>query len=152
MFTGTLICVEDRDVAIDFYTRVMGLEVLADFGDTITLSGGLFLQTAEGWKKAMGKKEMVYGNNCALYFECDNIDDFSKKLVSEKVKFIRKINKEQLIFRSMRFYDPIGNVIEVKESMVSVVKNQVANGLSVQAVACKLEVPISYVEQCLQEK
>ena len=48
-YTGTLIAVKDIEESKQFYHGVLGLEVVADFGANVTLTGGLVLQTLETW-------------------------------------------------------------------------------------------------------
>ena len=48
-YTGTLIAVKDMEKSKRFYHDVLGMEVAADFGANVTLTGGLVLQTLETW-------------------------------------------------------------------------------------------------------
>ena len=48
-YTGTLIAVKDMEKSKQFYHDVLGMEVAADFGANVTLTGGLVLQTLETW-------------------------------------------------------------------------------------------------------
>ena len=45
-----LLVVSDIDKSVDFYKKVLGLRVIADFGANKTLTGGLSLQPADSWK------------------------------------------------------------------------------------------------------
>ena len=44
-YISTLIAVADMEKSKQFYHDVLGLEVVADFGDNVTLDGGIALQT-----------------------------------------------------------------------------------------------------------
>ena len=60
-YTCTLIAVKDMKKAKQFYHDVLGLEVVADFGANVTLTGGISLQTADTWKSFIHKQE---GRDC----------------------------------------------------------------------------------------
>ena len=56
-----------------FIKRVLGLEVVIDFGANKTLTGGLALQTLETYKEFIDTDDISFGgNNFELYFEEDD--------------------------------------------------------------------------------
>ena len=46
-YTGILLAVKDMETSKRFYHDVLGLDVVADFGANVTLTGGIALQTLE---------------------------------------------------------------------------------------------------------
>ena len=44
-FVNSILIVKDKQRAFDFYRDVIGLRLVADFGDYVTLSGGLTLRS-----------------------------------------------------------------------------------------------------------
>ena len=152
-YTCTLIAVKNMEKAKKFYHDVLGLEVVADFGANVTLTGGIALQTADTWKSFIHKQEeeIVYGNNaCELYFEEDDMDAFIKKLESrEGIVFIHPLLEHSWGQRVVRFYDLDRHIIEVGENIVMVVKRFIAAGLSVEETAARMDVPVDYVKSCL---
>ena len=56
-FTSTLIAVSDLEKSKRFYQDVLGLDIIADFGANVTLTGGVVLQTLETWKQFINKNE-----------------------------------------------------------------------------------------------
>ena len=44
-YNGVLIVVSDMENSRRFYSDVLGLKVVEDFGANVTLEGGIFLQT-----------------------------------------------------------------------------------------------------------
>lgn len=48
-FKGPMLVVKDMEKAKKFYTEVIGIRVIADLGENITLTGGLALQTENSW-------------------------------------------------------------------------------------------------------
>ena len=51
----TLIAVSDMDRSKQFYHDLLGLEVAADFGANVTLTGGIALQTVDSWTRLIQK-------------------------------------------------------------------------------------------------
>lgn len=55
-YLNTLIVVKDIDKSKEFYHKVLGLDVIADFGANVTLKGGIALQTLDSWKAFIHKE------------------------------------------------------------------------------------------------
>jgi catechol 2,3-dioxygenase-like lactoylglutathione lyase family enzyme len=153
-YTCTLIAVKDMEKAKRFYHDVLGLEVVADFGANVTLTGGIALQTVDTWKNFIHKQEeeIVFGNNaCELYFEEENMDAFIGKLESrEGIVYVHPLLEHSWGQRVVRFYDPDHHIIEVGENMIMVVKRFIATGLSAEETAARMDVPVDYVKSCLK--
>ena len=54
-FVTTLIAVSDMEKSKKFYHDVLGLDVIADFGANVTLTGNISLQTLDTWKDFIHK-------------------------------------------------------------------------------------------------
>lgn len=152
-YISTLIAVNDMEKSKQFYCEVLGLDVISDFGANVALEGGIALQTVETWKDFINKKseEVVFQNNAIeLYFEEDDIDAFVLKLSDfEDLEYVHPLFEHPWGQRVVRFYDPDKHIIEVGENMVMVVRKFIGSGLSVQATAIRMDVPVDYVQSCL---
>ena len=62
-YTGTLIAVKDMEKSKQFYHDVLGMEVAADFGANVTLTGGLVLQTLETWQSFIHTSDVTLKSN-----------------------------------------------------------------------------------------
>lgn len=60
---NTMLVVTDMDKIVEFYKRVLGLQVVMDFGANKTLTGGLALQTLETYKEFIGTSDIYFGGN-----------------------------------------------------------------------------------------
>lgn len=149
----TLIAVRNIEKAKQFYQDVLGLEVVADFGANVTLTGGIALQTADTWRGFIHKQDekIVFENNaCELYFEEDDIDNFVAKLNSIKnIEYVHPIFEHSWGQRVVRFYDLDKHIIEVGENMIRVVKRFIDTGLSIEETATRMDVSVDYVRSCL---
>lgn len=116
-YACTLIAVTDMARATRFYRDVLGLEVAADFGANVTLTGGVTLQTLDTWQGFIHKhsEEIVFRNNaCELYFEEDDMDAFIVKLHGFKdIEYVHPLFEHSWGQRVVRFYDPDKHIIEV---------------------------------------
>lgn len=149
----TLLAVKNMERAKRFYRDVLGLEVIADFGANVTLTGGIALQTADTWEGLIQKRgdEIIFGNNaCELYFEEDDMDAFAAKLDGMgNIEYVHPLLEHAWGQRVVRFYDPDRHVIEVGENMTMVVKRFLGAGLSAEETAARMDVPVDYVRSCL---
>ena len=152
-YTCTLIAVRDIEKSKQFYHGVLGLDVVADFGANVTLTGGIALQTVDFWQGFIHKsdEEIIFGNNaCELYFEEDNIDAFAARLNTIKnIEYINPLIEHSWGQRVVRFYDPDKHIIEVGENMMMVVQRFIDAGLSIEETAARMDVPVEYVKTLL---
>lgn len=152
-YTCTLIAVRNIEKAKQFYHDVLGLEVVADFGANVTLTGGIALQTADTWKGFIHKQdeEIVFENNaCEFYFEEDDIDSFAAKLNSiNSIEYVHPLFEHSWGQRVVRFYDLDKHIIEVGENIIMVVKRFIDTGLSIEETATRMDVSVDYVRSCL---
>jgi catechol 2,3-dioxygenase-like lactoylglutathione lyase family enzyme len=150
-YKGTLIAVKDMEKSKKFYNDVLSMKVVADFGANVQLDNGLFLQTENTWVKYIGNKEVQFHHNAGeLYFEEQDMDAFLKNLKDVEVKYVHEPIEHSWGQRAVRFYDPDHHIIEVGEDIVMVVKRFFNSGMSIEQVAVRMDVPVSYVQACLQ--
>ena len=88
-YISTLIAVADIEKSKKWYADVLGLEVVADFGTNVTLTGGVVLQTLDTWKEIIRTDNILLPNNaCELYFEEESMDTFWKHLKSFDICYV----------------------------------------------------------------
>ena len=87
-YNGVLIAVSDMENSRRFYSDVLGLKVVEDFGANVTLEGGIFLQTLDTWKTFIQSDQIVLPNHAGeLYFEEEDIEGFCGRLASIDVRY-----------------------------------------------------------------
>ena len=152
-YEGTMIVVKDIECSKRFYQEVLGLEVVKDFGANVTLTGGVILQTLNTWKGFIQKQDsqILFENNAAeLYFEEDEMDAFLEKLQQiPHIEYVNPVIEYSWGQRVVRFYDPDKHIIEVGENITLFVRNLFSDGLSVDEIAAKMDVPVDFVRSCL---
>ena len=130
-----------------------GLEVAADFGANVTLTGGIALQTVDSWTRLIQKdiRDLTFGHNTGeLYFETRDFDGFLQRLDARSdVALVHPAVEHPWGQRAIRFYDPDCHMIEVGEDMVQVTGRFRDQGMSPTEIARRMDVPEDYVTHCL---
>lgn len=149
----TLIAVSDMDRSKQFYYDLLGLEVAADFGANVTLTGGIALQTVDSWTRLIQKdiRDLTFGHNTGeLYFETRDFDGFLQRLNARSdVALVHPAVEHPWGQRAIRFYDPDCHMIEVGEDMAQVAGRFRDQGMSPTEIARRMDVPEDYVAHCL---
>lgn len=149
-YKGTLIAISDMEKSKKFYQDLLGMHVVGDFGANVQLENGLFLQTKDSWEKIIATKEIKPDHNAGeLYFEILEMDGFLKLLERFQVEYVHEPKEHSWGQRSVRFYDPDHHIIEVAEDLVMVMKRFSDSGMSVEEVAVRMDVPVSYIKDHL---
>lgn len=152
-FLNPMLVVTDMDRSVKFYKRVLGLEVIMDFGANKTLDGGLALQTADSFSAFIGQGPIHYGsNNAEMYFEEDDFDDFTEHLKAAGVEYVHPVKEHRWGQRVVRFYDPDHHIIEVGENMAAVCRRFLDSGMCPEQAAARMDVPLNYVLEHMADK
>lgn len=149
-YGGTLIVVSDMVKSKNFYEKVMEQKVLMDLGGHVSFENGLSLQS--NYEELVGVKLEMHEkpNNFQLYFEVDDLDFWESNLKStEEIQFIHASKEYPWGQRTLRFYDYDKYIIEVSESMESVAKRFLAQGLTVEETASRTMFPVEYIKQLI---
>ena len=124
-----------------------------DFGENVTLTGGIVLQTKDSWPTLIhkSKNEIFFGaNNSELYFEENDFDNFILKLKQiPNISYVHPVIEHSWGQRVVRFYDPDKHIIEVAENLTKVVQKFLNEGMSAETIAMRMDVTVDYVKSCL---
>ncbi len=113
---NVLIIVENIEESIKFYEELFGLRVLTRLEGNVIMSEGLVLQDVDVWYDSTKIHTIPHNNMTVLYFEDSDIEDIIKKLESGRyvVSYVTELTKLESGQKLVRFYDPSGNLIEVR--------------------------------------
>ncbi len=93
------------------------------------------------------------GKGVTIYFEDDNFDDFIKKIEGKsEINYVHKLVEHPWGQRVVRFYDPDYYIVEVGETMKSVIKRFIKEGYSLDEVSKLTQHPIDFIESCIGEE
>ncbi len=153
-FSSTVIITNDFDKMKSFYQDILQQEIELDFGNCISFKNGLSL-----WKlsqnypitQRLGKTYHTLGNNnMEICFETDDYDEVITSLQKYKLKYLHETIEETWGQRTVRFYDPENNLIEIGESIPCFVLRFYNQGMSVNEVAQLTSVPLDLVKNICQ--
>lgn len=149
-YQGTLIAVSDMAKSKYFYEKVMEQKILLDLGVHVSFERGLSLQS--NYEELVGEVLGIQPrpNNFELYFEVEDLEHWQEKIKKiDGIEFIHEAKEYPWGQRVMRFYDYDQHIIEIAESMTSVAKRYLAQGLSVEETAQRTMYPVDFVKMLL---
>ena len=114
---NVLIVVDDMEESIRFYKEIFGLQVIVKQEGNVILSEGLVLQDAKLWADVIEGDIIPFNNTTELYFEDNDVEGLADKLASNTIFVSVQTELTELAGgqKMMRFYDPSGNLIEVRK-------------------------------------
>ena len=148
-FIGPLIVVRDMKTSQEFYENLLGQKVQYDFGENVAFEDGLSLHLQPHFAVLLGIPEEAIRHkprNAELYFETDDITSFAEKLKAARVETAHDLTEQPWGQRVVRFYDPDGHLIEAGESMESVVRRFLRQGMTAAEAASRTSMPLEFVE------
>jgi hypothetical protein len=102
--------------------------------------------------KRLGKTYDSSGNkNLEICFETDYYESVVAKLKNLDLKYLHETTEERWGQKTMRFYDPEDNLVEIGETIPCFVKRFRNQGLSAEEVSKKTSVPVEMVIEICQK-
>lgn len=116
LLRNVLIVEDDIEKSVQFYKELFGLQILLRQEGNVILSEGLVLQESKLWQETIEEVVSPYNNMTELYFETSDMDELIMKYESGKysIKYVTKLMTMESGQKLVRFYDPSGNLIEVR--------------------------------------
>jgi len=153
-FHSTVLLVNNIEESAKFYSQLLNQEVTDDFGNCKILSCGLSL-----WKIAedhiISSKHTIphdkLQQRIELCFETENFDSVTAELDRHSIDYLHREQTENWGQKTIRFYDPDGNLVEVGESIPAFIKRMAKEGLSTKDISKKTSVQIDKVTSILSE-
>jgi len=101
----------------------------------------------------LGSTHRKEGNqNLEMCFTTERIDEVSQRLSQIKIRYLHRMEEETWGQKTIRFFDPENNLIEVGESIPAFVKRLFNSGMSIEEVASKTGVESGKVKDIVQNK
>lgn len=150
-FIAPLIAVTDMERSKRFYKETLSLSVVVDYGENVTLEGGVVLQEKESWADFIGKESNGIGkeqDGGELYFEEEKYDEFLERLEKKNdLTYVHPPIIHRWGQRVVRFRDPDGHIIEVGEPLSAVISRFRREGMDDEAIAERMDIPLSQVKE-----
>jgi catechol 2,3-dioxygenase-like lactoylglutathione lyase family enzyme len=149
-FQSTVLITQRFDQMKRFYMELLNQRVRYDFGNCITFECALTLwELREEYSlaRALGSSDSLGGNgSMEVCFETDNFEVESAQLKTSGVKLLHDVAEETWGQRTLHFFDPDGNIVELGESMPCFCRRLRASGMSIEEVAVKTGISQETVE------
>ncbi len=151
---ATIVYCKDITVSKDFYTKILGFAVEMDLTSVIFFKEGIAIwQVKEGHllKEKLGSNfNSGEGKKFELYFEVHNWQEFVDGLKNYSIEFLHETHQEPWGQRTIRFYDPDKNIVEIAETLEDFISRMHNEGMSAKEIAKKNEISIEEVENILR--
>lgn len=111
-----LIIVDNIEESVSFYKDLFGLQVILQQEGNVIMSEGLLLQDAIIWYNSTNTHTTPHNNMTELYFEETHMEGVIRKLEAFDfcLNYITELTELEGGQKLVRFYDPSGNLIEVR--------------------------------------
>lgn len=149
-FHSPMLIVSNIETSKHFYMTVLGEEIEQDLHTYVVFKGGFSMMTESQWEMLTQTKMLKNSSSTyqfELYFETEAVDEFMTKICALNVSILTPLAEAPWGQKAVRLLDPDGYAIEVAESMTSVVKRLLKQGLHVQTVSEKTMMSLEFVQK-----
>jgi len=151
-FHSIVLFVKDIENSKKFYTEILGQEMQYDFGNNVALKSGITL-----WKmmpehviSRSGKHSKINTTKAfEVYFETDDLDLVQRIIAKNHIETLHDLMEEPWGQRTIRFYDPDKNLIEVGETLEKFVVRMAYSGMKPEEISTKTTIPLAIVKKLL---
>jgi len=152
-FHSLVIFVKDLEKSKKFYTEVLGQEIEYDFGNNVGLKNGISF-----WKimpdhviSHSGKHSRIKATKAfEIYFETEDLESVQEIIVKHKLNILHDLMEEPWGQRTIRFYDPDNNLIEIGETLPKFVTRMASSGMKPEEISAKTTIPVEIVRALLK--
>lgn len=151
-YHSAVIFTTDINKSADFYSNILGQKIIDDFGNCKVLECGISLwQIADNHiikanHTFPSEKQIQKVEFC---FETEDFSTMATELERHMIEYLHKEQTEAWGQKTIRFYDPDGNLIEAGESIPAFIKRMRNEGLNAEEIATQTAVPIETVRTIL---
>lgn len=154
-FHSTVLITRKLDEMKRFYTGLLGQRVHLDFGNCVTLECALTLwelrQDYVLSRTPYVQEECPGNGSMEICFETDDFDADTDRVKAGGVTLLHDVAEETWGQRTLRFFDPDGNIVELGESMPCFCRRLRDSGLGAAKVAQMTGIPVETVNQYLAQ-
>ncbi|MDD6038205.1 MAG: VOC family protein [bacterium] len=146
-YQGCLLSVKDMEASKQFYQEVLGQKIIMDIGVHVSFEG---FSLQQGYAELVGIPEenvLTKAHNFQLYFELEDLDKIYEDLKKKKeIQWVHEIKEYPWGQRDLRIYDPDMHIVEIAESMESVIKRFLSHGMTVEEIAERTMYPVDVLK------
>lgn len=150
-FQSVVIFVKDMNTAVKFYKDLLELEVMHDFGLNISFSCGIALWQVKPDHEITQRlinHEKKKNHSVELYFESVEFETTVQRMKDAAVRIFHDVKEESWGQRTIRFFDPDENLIEIGETMKAFL-SRLSCEMTLEEVETKTGVKIQDIKNML---
>ncbi len=122
VFYNTIVLVKDIEKSKKFYTEVLGLKIVEDYGTITSFENHFTIHNSRALLKTIFKKKPLFNllrgkRNIDIYFETDNIEEQYNIVLKSGANIIHDIQEQAWGQRVFRFFDPDKHIVEIGEPL-----------------------------------
>jgi len=150
-YTSAVLLTRQYDRMVEFYRNVLEQEIKYDFDGCIQFECGLSIWRARE-DHPVSKALNSRGGNAALEvcFETEDLNAQAAQIAETGVTLAHGVIEESWGQRTLRFFDPDGNLVELGESMPAFCKRLHQSGMSVKEIGKKTGIQQETVKHFLE--
>ncbi|HAF31221.1 MAG TPA: hypothetical protein DCG75_19450 [Bacteroidales bacterium] len=151
-FHSSVLFVKNIEVSKEFYCNILKQKIETDFGNNISLKNGLSLWQVPDWH-VLNKDfyDKFNPNKCLeLYFETDDINEIKRLIEKNHITIHHDLNEETWGQKTIRFYDPDNNLIEIGEKLQVFIKRMYFEELTIEEIYKKTGVPKKLIKEYIK--
>jgi len=120
-FVNTIVFVKNIEASKEFYTNIVGLHILDDYGTIVFFENHFVIHNAQSITHTVFKRDDPAAadnqgrKNILIYLESDTLEETYEKIRNAAVNILHGIEKQEWGQRVFRFYDPDGHMVEIGE-------------------------------------
>jgi len=151
-YTSAVLLARQYDRMVDFYRNVLEQQVRYDFDGCIQFESGLSIWRVREDHPVSKALSSRGGGNAALEicFETDDMDVQGTRIAAMGVTLAHGVFEESWGQRTLRFFDPDGNLVELGESMPAFCKRMHLSGMSVEEIGKKTGIQQDTIKHFLE--
>lgn len=154
-FESSLLVVRDLAASLAFYQDFLRQEVQEETEEGAVLECGVCLQTARSWAGLLGRPRSALpcgGGAAELCFVEEELDEFLEQLkIHPEVELLHPPLEQRWGQRTVRLYDPDRHIVKVTEPLRTVARRFQRQGMSGEAVALRMEIPLETARELLRQ-
>lgn len=138
-YTSAVLLTRQYDRMVDFYRNMLDQQVRYGFDGCIQFESGLSIwRVREDHPAFTALKNKGDGNDALeICFETENMDAQASRIAEAGVTLVHDVIEESWGQRTLRFFDPDGNLVELGESVPAFCKRMHLSGMSVEDIGKK---------------
>jgi len=154
-FHSTVIFTKDLMKMKSFYQNILKQQIVIDHGICVSFENGFSLWMLKPEYAISKKLGYIFSNlgnkNLEICFETDEFDELVDELKEHDLVYLHPVQKEAWEQKTLRFFDPEENLVEVGESMPALIRRLHNAEMGPLGISQKTTLPVDLIHSILAQ-